>query len=99
NIQSNNIQSNYIQSRKSRNLEEAEIIFSSETRFNNYNKKKVYYLDEEAHELFSNKNCKQKDNNNDNAYGGCSRSRSSCVDTKYYDILNVKPYASFKEIK
>ncbi|EWC76964.1 hypothetical protein C923_02370 [Plasmodium falciparum UGT5.1] len=98
-IQSNNIQSNNIQSRKSRNLEEAESIFSSETRFNNYNKKKVYYLDEEAHELFSNKNSKQKDNNNDNAYGGCSRSRSSCVDTKYYDILNVKPYASFKEIK
>ncbi|SPJ10023.1 DnaJ protein, putative [Plasmodium sp. DRC-Itaito] len=96
-IKSDSIKSDNIKSRKSRNLKEAESIFSTETRFNNYNKKKVYYLDEEAHELFSNKNSKQKDN--DNAYEGCSRSIGSYIDTKYYDILNVKPAASFKEIK
>ncbi|SOV22385.1 DnaJ protein, putative [Plasmodium sp. DRC-Itaito] len=97
NIQSNDIPSDNFKSRKSRNLEEAESILPSETHFNNCNKKKAYYLDEERDELFSNKNSKQKVN--DNADEGPSRSRSFYGDTKYYDILNVKPDASFKDIK
>ncbi|SOV75504.1 DnaJ protein, putative [Plasmodium sp. gorilla clade G3] len=73
--------------------------------YNEY--KKGYYLDKEAKEVLSKKGSKKSNvikiggdssnsNMNDfNVSDGCN----TCVDTTYYDALNIKPTAKLSEIK
>ncbi|CRG98466.1 DnaJ protein, putative [Plasmodium relictum] len=71
--------------------------------YNDY--KKGYYLDKEAKEILSKKTSKKSnvikigaDNTHMNEFSSSDAS-NLCVDTTYYDILNVSPNSKLSEIK
>ncbi|CRG93385.1 DnaJ protein, putative [Plasmodium gallinaceum] len=71
--------------------------------YNDY--KKGYYLDKEAKEVLSKKTSKKSnmikigaDNTHTNEFSSSDTS-NICVDTTYYDILNISPNAKLSEIK
>lgn len=74
------------------------------TTYNDY--KRGYYLNEEAKTILAKKNVDKKskiklDANGsfDDIHNDSTNYGSVCVDTTYYDLLNIKPTASVGEIK
>ncbi|KOB85452.1 hypothetical protein PFDG_00891 [Plasmodium falciparum Dd2] len=74
--------------------------------YNEY--KKGYYLDKEAKEVLSKKGSKKSNvikiggdssNSNMNDFNVSDCGNNTCVDTTYYDALNIKPTAKLSEIK
>ncbi|CDO63838.1 DnaJ protein, putative [Plasmodium reichenowi] len=74
--------------------------------YNEY--KKGYYLDKEAKEVLSKKGSKKSNvikiggdssNSNMNDFNVSDCGNNTCVDTTYYDTLNIEPTAKLSEIK